>query len=379
MDNNHIPNLSPLAKDFEDFFETGLCGFVITDGEGKIVRVNSRTAQWLNSTPDQFQGKRFSDLLAVGGKIYFETHLWPLLRMQGYFDEVAVELANSGYGKMPVYINGYERKGDNNQPLFMRFTLFKASDRRLYEENLQIAKQLAEDKLNIEQKNAKIREQFIAVLGHDLRNPLGGIMSAAQLLSRTDINQREERLVNIIQSGSKRMYEMINNIMDFAHGRLGGGIPVNPVVVDLEELLNQISDELKVVWPDRQIESDFEIGETVECDPSRISQLISNLLANAITHGSTETPILFKALVKGNFWEVSVSNNGSPIPEKTMAHIFYPFHREGVQSHQNSLGLGLYIASEIAKSHNGTLTVTSDHQKTCFTFRAPSTIQSLSN
>lgn len=379
MDNNHIPHLSPLAKDFDDFFETALCGFVITDGEGKIVRVNSRTAQWLNSTPDQFQGKRFSDLLAVGGKIYFETHLWPLLRMQGHFDEVAVELANSGHGKMPVYINGYERKGDNNQPLFMRFTLFKASDRRLYEENLQIARQLAEDKLNIEQKNAKIREQFIAVLGHDLRNPLSGIMSAAQLLAKTGINERGERLVNIIQSGSKRMYEMINNIMDFARGRLGGGIPVNPVIVDLEELLNQIGDELKVVWPDRHIESDFEIGKTVECDPSRISQLISNLLANAITHGSPETPIVFKALVKDNFWEVSVSNNGSPIPEKAMAHIFHPFHREGAQSSQNGLGLGLYIASEIAKSHNGTLTVTSDYQKTCFIFRAPIANQSLPN
>jgi sigma-B regulation protein RsbU (phosphoserine phosphatase) len=377
MDYKLSSDLSPLAKDFEDFFETSLCGFVITDGEGKIVSVNRRTAEWLNSTPDQFLGKRFSDLLAVGGRIYFETHLWPLLRMQGYFDEVAVELANSGNGKMPIYINGYERKGDNNQPLFMRFTLFKASDRRLYEENLQIAKQLAEAKLNIEQKNAQIREQFIAVLGHDLRNPLGGIMSAAQLLARTGVNEREERLVNIIQSGSKRMYEMINNIMDFAHGRLGGGIPVNPVVVDLEKLLNQISDELKVVWPDRQIESNFEIGETIECDPARISQLISNLLANAITHGSTETPVFLKALVNETFWEISVTNNGSPISKEAMAQVFYPFHREDAQSSQNGLGLGLYIASEIAKAHNGTLTVTSDDQQTCFTFRTPRAIQIL--
>lgn len=377
MDYKLFPDLSPLAKDFEDFFETSLCGFVITDGEGKIVSVNRRTAEWLNSTPDQFLGKRFSDLLAVGGRIYFETHLWPLLRMQGYFDEVAVELANSGNGKMPIYINGYERKGDKNQPLFMRFTLFKASDRRLYEENLQIARQLAEAKLNIEQKNAQIREQFIAVLGHDLRNPLGGIMSAAQLLARTGVNEREERLVNIIQSGSKRMHEMINNIMDFARGRLGGGIPVNPVVVDLEKLLNQISDELKVVWPDRQIESNFEISEPIECDPARISQLISNLLANAITHGSTETPVFFKALVNETFWEISVTNNGNPIPKEAMAGVFHPFHREDAQSSQNGLGLGLYIASEIAKAHNGTLTVTSDDHQTCFTFRAPLAIQIL--
>jgi sigma-B regulation protein RsbU (phosphoserine phosphatase) len=196
-------------------------------------------------------------------------------------------------------------------------------------------------------------------------------MSAAQLLARTEINEREERLVNIIQSGSKRMYEMINNIMDFARGRLGGGIPINPVVVDLKKLLNQTSDELKVVWPDRQIESNFEIGETIECDPARISQLISNLLANAITHGSTETPIFLKALVNETFWEISVINNGSPISKEAMARVFHPFHREDAQSSKNGLGLGLYIAAEIAKAHNGILTVTSDDQQTCFTFRAP--------
>lgn len=371
MDNNQPPHISPLAKDFEDFFESSLSGFVITDGEGKIVSVNRRTAEWLNSTPDQFQGKRFSDLLAVGGKIYFETHLWPLLRMQGYFDEVAVELANTVNGKMPVYINGYERKGKNNQPLFMRFTIFKGSDRRLFEENLQMARQIAETNLNNEQQNALIREQFIAVLGHDLRNPLGGIISSAQMLARTELNEREERLVNIIQSGSKRMYEMINNIMDLARGRLGGGISISPTFINLEELLNQVSDELKVARPDREIVSNCNISKLIECDPSRISQLISNLLANAITHGSADTPVLVNTTINENFWEISVINQGSPIPKDAMAHLFHPFYRKDSHSSKNGLGLGLYIASEIAKAHNGTLTVTSDEQKTCFTFRAP--------
>lgn len=367
--NNKLP-LPPSAEDFEDFFESSLCGFVITDREGRIAKINRRTAGWLNKVPEELLGRRFSDILAVGGKIYFETHLWPLLRMQGYFDEVALELSDSGNGKMPVYINGYERKDENDQPLFIRFTVFRASDRRLYEENLQTAKQLAEANLEMEQQNALIREQFIAVLGHDLRNPLGGVMSAAQLVARSNLGAREEKLVKLIQTGSKRMHDMINDIMDLARGRLGGGFPVSPIETDLEQLLNQVSDELKVVWPEKIIESHFNINRPVTCDPGRLSQMVSNLLANAIIHGSPTTPILVQATVTEDTWEISVTNQGKPVPREALPHLFHPFRREGKQKSQNGLGLGLYIASEIAKAHNGTLTVTSNEQQTCFTFRA---------
>lgn len=363
-----IPS-SNFSEDFEDFFESSLCGFVIADANGKITRINSRAAKWINSTPEQLSGKRFSELLAVGGRIYFETHLWPLLRIQGHFDEVSVELTDTGKGRIPVYINGYERKDENNKPLFFRFTLFQATDRRLYEENLQMAKKLAEKNLDTEQQQAVIREQFIAVLGHDLRNPLGGIMSAAQLLTRSELSERDRKLMNIVHSSSRRMYEMINNIMDLARGRLGGGITVTPTTVDLEQLLNEVSNELKVSVPDRIIESDFKISTTIECDPGRISQLVSNLLANAITHGSSDTPVLINAETAEKFWEISVTNQGRKINEEAIGNLFNPFHREGTDSNQNGLGLGLYISSEIAKAHSGVLSVRSDNEFTCFTMR----------
>ncbi|KFF23194.1 PAS domain-containing sensor histidine kinase [Chryseobacterium vrystaatense] len=367
MTNSQSNNFS---EDFDDFFESSLCGFVIADGNGKITRINMCVARWLNSSPDQLTGKRISDLLSVGSRIYFETHLWPLLRIQGHFDEVSVELTDTGKGKFPVYINGYERRDENNKPLFLRFTLFQATDRRLYEENLQMAKKLAETNLNIEQQQAVIREQFIAVLGHDLRNPLGGIMSAAQLLTRSELSERDKKLMSIVHSSSKRMYEMINNIMDLARGRLGGGISINPVTVDLEQLLNEVSNELKVSWPERIIESHFKINHSIECDPGRISQLVSNLLANAITHGASDTPIILDAEANDEFWEISVTNRGQKIPEEAIKNLFNPFHREGTESNQNGLGLGLYISSEIANAHHGLLSVTSDENKTCFTFRA---------
>ncbi len=359
------------AEDFNDFFESSLSGFVITDADGNIARINKRVASWLNTVPDKLLGQRLSTILTVGGKIYFETHLWPLLRLQGHFDEIALELADSSSEKMPVYINGYERRDEQGQVLFIRFNIFRASDRRLYEENLKMAKKLAQAELKLEQQNALIREQFIAVLGHDLRNPLSGIMNAAQLLARKKIGQPEERLVNIIESGSKRMYEMINNIMDLARGRLGGGFQITLVKYDLEKLLNQVSDELKVTWPDRIIASDFNINELVECDPGRLSQLVSNLLGNAITHGASDTPVILSATTVSDFWKISVINKGQPISEQALKYLFHPFQRQNKQASQNGLGLGLYIASEIAKAHKGTLTVKSNDEETCFTLHIP--------
>lgn len=369
MNSKTPSSISHLAEDFEDFFDNSICGFIITDAESNIQRINKTAAKWLNGLPDEFRNKRFSDLLAVGGKIYFETHLWPLLRMQGHFDEVTVELANTGNGKMPIYLNGLERKTNTGQPVFMRFVLFRATDRRLYEQNLQMAKQVAESELSGEKQNAVIREQFIAVLGHDLRNPLGAIMSAAQMLARTALAKNEERLVKVLQTSSKRMHEMIDNIMDLARGRLGSGITINPTTVDLDDLLKEVAEELKLAWPERIIEFNFDIEVGVNCDRGRIAQLTSNLLANALTHGSKDAPVLLKAVSNDSYWEISISNQGKPIPEHSFANLFHPFHRQNAHSSQNGLGLGLYIASEIAKAHQGQITVLSNEQITSFTFK----------
>ena len=366
MTNNQSRDLS---ENFDDFFESSLCGFVITDGHGKITRVNKCAANWLNGIPSHFVGKRISDIFSVGSKIYFETHLWPLLRIQGEFDEVSVELADTGKGKLPIYINGYERRDENEKPVFMRYTLFKATDRRLYEENLQQAKKLAETKLNLEQEQAVVREQFIAVLGHDLRNPLGAVISATELLKRSEHTDRHNKLLNIIQSSSVRMYEMINNIMDMARGRLGGGISINPVPVDLEALLKEVSNELKIANPERSIQSNFKIDNVIQCDPVRIAQLVSNLLANAIAHGASESPIVLYAETSDQFWEITVTNEGKQIPDDTIKDLFHPFQRGGTASNHNGLGLGLYISSEIAKAHHGSLTVTSTEGKTSFMLR----------
>lgn len=223
-----------------------------------------------------------------------------------------------------------------------------------------------------ERKTAELREQFIAVLGHDLRNPLASIDAGARMLLKEPLTAKGGALVGLIQSSIGRMAELIDNVLDFAHGRLGGGLTLErDAHVPLGQVLEQVVDELRTAWPNRRIETQLAVTKAVSCDRARLAQLLSNLVANALTHGASEERILVRAATLDGSFELSVANQGEPIPPSTLERLFQPFFRVAVRPSQQGLGLGLYIASEIARAHGGSLSVTSDHEETRFTFRMP--------
>ena len=223
-----------------------------------------------------------------------------------------------------------------------------------------------------ERQVSELREQFIAVLGHDLRNPLAAIASGVRLITRAKSAQDTVEIAGLMQKSVSRMSQLIDNVLDFARGRLGGGLtlqlrPDEP----LEGVLNQVAAELRSSQMDREIETRFDIRQPVNCDPQRIGQLFSNLLGNAFTHGSKDKPIVARATTENGIFELSVANAGDPIPPATIAKLFQPFYRGTVKRSLQGLGLGLFIASEIARAHGGTLQVTSIEGETRFTFRMP--------
>lgn len=223
-----------------------------------------------------------------------------------------------------------------------------------------------------ERQSAELREQFIAVLGHDLRNPLASIDAGARMLLRTPLNDKAASIVTRVQSSVIRMSELIGNVLDFARGRLGGGLALNRNANEaLEPMLKQVIAELRATMPDRVIETDFMLVGIIDCDPGRIGQLLSNLVGNALTHGAANSPIRIRASTDGGIFELSVANSGDPIPPATIEHLFKPYFRASARPNQQGLGLGLYIASEIARAHRGALTVASSPAETRFTFRMP--------
>ncbi len=219
---------------------------------------------------------------------------------------------------------------------------------------------------------AELREQFIAVLGHDLRNPLASIDGAARLIGKTPIDDRARGLLGAMQHSVVRMAGLIDDVLDLARGRLGGGI-----VMDrreergLEAALSQVVTELQLAHPDRLIEAELAISQPVTADQRRLGQLLSNLLANALVHGSAGAPVQVRATTGPGGFELSVANAGPPIPQAARQRLFQPFVRAGAKPHGQGLGLGLYIAAEIAKGHGGTLDVASAGDETRFTFRMP--------
>jgi signal transduction histidine kinase len=221
-----------------------------------------------------------------------------------------------------------------------------------------------------ERRAAELREQFIAVLGHDLRNPLASIQTSTWVLKRD--TARASDALGLIQQSVGRMAGLIDDVMDFARGRLGSGIAVKREAdVDVLPTIQQVVRELESAQPGCTIISDVQVDELVNCDLGRIAQLLSNLLGNALTHGDPQSPVLLRASVEDRMLTVHVSNRGTPIPDSAMTMLFQPFVRATADTAQQGLGLGLFIASEIAREHDGNLSVESGPKETRFTFRMP--------
>lgn len=219
---------------------------------------------------------------------------------------------------------------------------------------------------------AELREQFIAILGHDLRNPLASIDAGARMLLRTALEPKAIGIVGVMQQSVVRMAGLINNVLDLARGRLGGGIPVDYTPdARLADALTQVVAELRAAWSERVINTDLILDKPVTCDSARVAQLFSNLLANALSHGDPTGPVNAQAKTDSDIFELSVANNGPPISPETAGRLFQPFTRASVRAGEQGLGLGLYIASEIARAHAGTLQLTSTSEETRFTFRMP--------
>lgn len=361
--------------EYKDLFENAPSGYLTIGSDGRITKVNATLSAWTGFEADRFIGRRLHQFLNMAGRIYYETHIAPLLRMQGFFNEFALDFETAAGERLPVIANAAERRDADGGLLFTAVVVIKATDRRRYERQLVDSRLELQKGLATERETAELREQFIAVLGHDLRNPLAAISAGARILQRSGVLQdhKQLRVLDMINTTVTRMSDLIDNILDFARGRLGGGITLSRNTMPLEPILEQVVDELRTASPRRIIETSFEIVEPVNCDRMRIGQLVSNLIGNALTHGAPDQPVRVRAKTEGGELKLSVANGGEPIPAAAMEKLFEPFFRGDVRDSRQGLGLGLHIASQIAQAHGGRIDVTSTPDETRFVFKMPLT------
>jgi len=229
----------------------------------------------------------------------------------------------------------------------------------------------AESELFDEKAAAKLREQYIAILGHDLRTPLSALTMGVNFLMDQVDDTTAQKVLARMDSSATRMKRLISDVMDLTRGKMGSGMALNVKSVNnLEERLTHTVDELSGLHPQCTILNSIQVNGTLVCDPERIAQLLSNLLINAIVHGDPQQAVEVKSTVENGTLSLSVSNGGKPIPPEVIDQLFQPFWRNENNKQTGGLGLGLFIASEITSAHHGSLSVSSTEKRTIFTFQA---------
>lgn len=215
----------------------------------------------------------------------------------------------------------------------------------------------------------EVRERFVAILGHDLRDPLAAVQLAASVLARSQLPEQGQTLVTRIKTATARMDRLIEDVLDFTRGRLSGGIPVKPDRSDMAQICQLAVDDAKAagtVSITLQTSGDL----TGAFDRERIRQALGNLLRNARHYGGTDVEI--RAWESDDHKKVftTVTNRGPAIPPEQLATLFDPFKRPR-DARARGLGLGLYIVREIARAHGAVCSARSSAEETVFTIEWP--------
>jgi PAS domain S-box-containing protein len=372
----------PDIEDLEDLFENAPCGYISAQPDGRISKTNQTFAAWTGYGPDQLVGRRFQDLLNIAGKIYYETHFAPLLRMQGFFNEVALDLVCANGSVLPVLVNAVERRDVAGGLRFIRVTIFNSSDRRRYERELLEARRAAEranadvrelnltleariaeavqERLRVEETLRQSQKmdavgQLTGGLAHDFNNLLTGISGSLELLqirlAQGRINDLERYIV-VAQGASKRAAALTHRLLAFARRQTLDPKPtdVNRLVAGMEELIRRTMGPAVVV----EVVAAGGLWATL-VDPNQLENALLNLCINArdamldggrltIETGNRwldDRAARDRDLPAGQYVSLCVSDTGPGMPPDVIARAFDPFFTTKPPGQGTGLGLSM--------------------------------------
>ena len=342
--------------------------------DGTIQRANRTFAGWIGAPQDSLVGRRFQDLLTIGGKIFHHTHWAPLLRMQGSIAEVKLELV-SGDDVLPIVVNATRR--DDGGTIVHEIAAYIARDRDRYEQELVRSRRKLEEavaELDLAHRAAKDRavfaEQMMGIVSHDLRTPLAAIQMGSDLLSTMTPTESQQRVIARITRATDRAAHLIDDLLDFTSARVGRGISVALAPIHLHDLIAEGLEEMRLAHSSRTLVHRREGDPACTGDGRRLVQLVGNLVANAVAYGAPSAPITVTTSVRETS-SINVHNEGTPIPAELQATMFEPMKRGHDGGAKRSVGLGLFIVREIARAHRGTATVSSSETGTSFRIEWP--------
>jgi PAS domain S-box-containing protein len=360
-------------ESLEDLYENAPCGYVSTFPDGRFAKMNQTFLNWTGYQRDELlAGKRFQDMLPVASRIFYETHIAPLLQMQGFVNEIAFDLVCRDGHRLPTLISTVQKRDSSGAALLNRTTIFNASDRRQYERELQLARKKAEEAL-------ALRDQFLSLASHELKTPLTSVLGHIELLQRRaarehTLNPRDQRTLQIIAEQTQRLYKMIVSLLDVSRIEMGQ-LSIEPVSIDICALVRRVVDEVQATLMDRRIILRC-MAESmiVQGDELRLEQVLQNLLQNALKYSPPDTSIGVLVRQDQDWVGIEVDDHGIGIPHAALSQIFERFYRaDNVNTGAISgLGIGLYVVKHIVELHGGSVTVESiEGEGSIFTIRLP--------
>jgi len=364
--------------DSDSLFDAAPCGLLRTSANGTILLVNRQFCEWLGFAREQLVNqRRLQDLLTIGGKMFHQTHLFPLLQMQGSVSEIKLDFVRADGSHVPMVLNAARRVSEG--VVLHDVASYVARDRDTYEKELISSRTRLEvsvataNRLEAEARDhAQAAEQMIGIVSHDLRNPLASIAMGLTLLAGQDLDDKHQRTLQRVARAAERANGLIADLLDFTQARLGRGLSVALEPCDLRQLIGQAVDELTGVYPDRQLVHEHRGEQDCLADANRLTQLLGNLVSNAVAYGLAEQPVSVRSRIEAGQCSVAVHNQGAPISSELASKIFEPMSR-GTDSPNTgrSVGLGLFIVREIAAAHHGKISVVSNEAGTTFTAEFP--------
>ena len=358
--------------DAEDLFEHAPCGYISIRPDDRIVRVNATFLEWTGYDRDTLlAGATFLDLLSAGGRIFFETHVRPLLRMQGFVREIAFDILRHDRERLPVLVNATQRERPGGGSI-TRITVFDATDRRRYERELLQAQKKAEEE-------ARIRSELIAMVSHDVRAPLNAIITAAALLEKTGPSPQQAKYVRVLQSSASHALTLLNSTLDLSRLEAGRQM-LREREFGMRQLVYEVVASARLAArskPDLEVKAvvDDAVPPRLVGDPGKLGQVLTNLMTNAVKfteRGLVSVVISVRTLTpEAVELEVLVSDTGIGIPADRLPHIFDEFTQasDEIADRYGGAGLGLAISRRLLELHGATLSVTSTvGQGTTFSF-----------
>jgi len=369
----------------DDLFDSAPCGYLVARADGTLVKVNETFCALTGYTREALLGQcTFQELLTIPGRIYYETHVAPLLQMQGFVREIAFDVKRPAQSALPILLNATLRRDEDASAACLRLLVFDATDRRQYEREILNARRIAEQatqterlaRAEAEQAN-RAKDDILALVSHELKTPLSAILGWTQVLRRKLASDPVlEQGLAVIERNTRLQVRLVDDLLDMSR-IVAGKLRLDVQQVALVEVIEAALETVQPAATLRQIRLRQVLDPSVQVagDPGRLQQVFWNLLSNSVKFTPSGGSVTVTMERVDSHVEVRVIDNGQGMSPELLARVFERFHQSGSEVAQRTagLGLGLALVKHLAEMHGGSVDAHSDGEGkgSTFTVRLP--------